>query len=384
MKVPFHIFERLHRSIEVLKEEGNAHAEDQSDHRAKHEVQGDIRADRAFGDYRRIVHQHRLGRHLAGNCFPHLLELHRLQKLLVGFEITLGIDIVLSIQAALDGLFASLILHGLDTLEAVGRKIELCGEGSTKIDHPLIELALHVLDLVIGGQHSRVLRAKSIDAKTVELAFALQILRVKVADDVVRQIQACRIDHQLITVVFQKAADLALKLALFLLKHVESLERRPCALVLVHAGLTVKRVGSLVDDPLGAHDRGQHFAALLNLVLLVSDRLVEFLKGIFRIAAFQLGPVLSVGSCHFLGNIPRINLVGVAHANRNQVGTANVLGVDDTLEDVESGFLVDAPAVHQLEVLHHLLKRIAALDFLKLGSEELLGHPTSSRKLVEL
>jgi hypothetical protein len=313
-------------------------------------------------------------RNLAGDGFTHLLDLHRLQQLLVGFKLTLGVHVVLGIKSAADGFLLGFVLHHLDTLQPVAGQFELGLQGGAEVDHALIELALHVFDLLNRDQHGRVEVTIAADPERIDVALGLKVLRIEIADDVVRKVQAGGICHQLIAVILQQAADLAFKLDFLLLDLVVGLQGALGTLVFIDAGGTVKRVRSLVDDALGAHDGGEHLALFLDLVLLVADRLVEFVELSIRVAGFDFGAVGLVSTGHLIADIAGIHLVGVAHPDRNQVGSADVLGVDDSLENPQGNLLVHVPAVGELEVVHHFFQGVAALDLLELRAEKLRGH----------
>ena len=384
LQIPLDVLKALHRGIEVFEEQGDAHSEDQPDHGAKHEVQRDVGSHRTLRDHRVIMHHGDVVGHLLGNLLTDEFEFQRLQQVLVGIKVALGVVVVLGIQSAFDRLVAAVILHDFHPLEPGIRKIQLHLERLAQGHHPFVQLALHRTHQFGLLLDRRVIVAETAAPERVELGPLFQISWVKHLDDVIRQIETGRERHQLFFVVTQQTLDRALKLHLFLLEVVINLQREPCPLVFVDAA-ALERVGSRGgQDLLGPHDIGEHLAAFFDFLFLRPDGVAHLDKRPLDRLSFLLLAIVTVSRRHLRGNRRGIFFLLISHADLDQVRAADVLGIDDVPEDAQHGLRILPPLRGQLQAIDHLVEGVAALDFLELRLEKPGRHPGESTTLVEI
>ena len=233
LQVALYIFEAFHRRIQILQEKGDPDTEDQSHHRTKNKVQGNVRTHRTFGNLWLLVNLDALLGHSSGDRLADQFQLHRLEQLLVGLKLALGIYIVLRVKSPFNCFLPCFVLHDFHVLQTIFRHSQLHLQSRPKVNHTFIKLKFHTLNLLCSGQHRRVPLSKAACFNRSKLTDTIKILWIKILDDIVGQIESRRIDHQLITVIFQKTVDLAAQLHLFLLQLVVCFHRGASLLILI-------------------------------------------------------------------------------------------------------------------------------------------------------
>ncbi len=87
-----------------------------------------------------------------GDRFPHLFELHLLEKLLIGFKFPLGIGVILRIETVFDGFLAGFSLHRFGTFILAIERIIALVDDAFSTDHgcqrfsPFFDLVLLIAD----------------------------------------------------------------------------------------------------------------------------------------------------------------------------------------------------------------------------------------------
>ena len=141
-EIPFHIIQRLHTGVEILKEEGKSQTEDQAQDRTQSELQLSIR----FGISHRLrgilVNGRRFPRHQIDDPSPLLLVDHLVQDFLSGAVLVFRL-LILGVFAAIQNA-GVLLLFGnvLDVFENLFRHANFVLESVAKLLHALFQLSL--------------------------------------------------------------------------------------------------------------------------------------------------------------------------------------------------------------------------------------------------
>lgn len=192
----------LERDEQERQEDAGGEAGEEADG----EVAEEVRVDGRFGGDGLGVDDDGGLDDAALHLFADEFDFELFEEALRGFEFGFGVFEVIEPNVTIAFLCIYLFLH---SRQLFGGQFELGSEGFAEGDDSFVEVTAHAFDDLLLLFDIGVSFAESGEFEGVEISFGFEIFGVKDADDVLGELEAGGVGHELVAVVFEESLDLA-------------------------------------------------------------------------------------------------------------------------------------------------------------------------------